>query len=1062
MLSKKAMKYICLVLLVSVFYSSTLIVQSHATGNQGYANGKMFNEYVEYAVADNGGNNGRFTIGTTSGDPNNINDDNLGLLYGHPNPSSSFTTLKVDGIDLIFNPNSQYPTPNESDLSNISEQTIGNISVKQKVSIVTNTGTGRDDIVQIKYIVKNNDTINHQIGLRMLMDIKVGNNDGAPFRIPGIGAVTNETELTGSSIPEYWQVFDNFSSPTIIAQGSLYDSLSYKPDKIQICNWGGIQNNLWNYVVNTGSSISDSAIGIYWNPKTIAAGQTIEYVTYYGITEFAKDMTTPLALMVTGANSVSSNECGYYPNPFTVTAYIMNNSSIDIINVRTNIVLPQGLRLKSGQTAQVSLGTLGPGQERQVSWLVEIDNADTSRNLSYSVTVGADNAQTKTVSKDISIPALRLGEWVTMNSMPTARSGLAVAEANGKIYAIGGTSTVKVEEYDPYADVWATKANMPTGRVYLAAASVNGKIYAIGGDLQLDSGNYTNKVEEYDPTTNTWTTKANMPTARYALSAVALNGKIYAIGGYNTTGGNLKTLEEYDPITNTWTTKASMSQARYCFGVGVVNGKIYVAGGYNGSSYLNSLEEYDPSTDTWTTKASMPTARFALVGATLNGRFYAISGKNSSSQVDTVEVYDYNSDTWSTAPSIITARRYAGGVSYNNKIYVFGGLNPSSSAVGNNEVYILPVDENIPSIPTGLTASAATTSITVSWNKIPYAKSYDIEIDGGLIINTTNTSYLHSQLNPNTQHTYRVRSINVAGISDWSSILAKSTNPVAPTGEWSALTNMPTARSGLAVAEANGKIYAIGGTSTAKVEEYDPNTNVWATKANMPTGRVYLAAASVNGKIYAIGGDLQYNGGNYTNKVEEYDPVTNTWTTKANMPTARYALSAVALNGKIYAIGGYNKTTGNLKTLEEYDPVTNTWTTKASMSQARYCFGVGVVNGKIYVVGGYTGSSYLSSVEEYDPSTDTWTTKASMPTARFALACGAANSKLYAISGNNGVNTNKVEEYNPQTNTWSTMANIPTPRRYVSGAAINSKIYVIGGLSSSGTACSTVECFIAP
>ena len=93
---------------------------------------------------------------------------------------------------------------------------------------------------------------------------------------------------------------------------------------------------------------------------------------------------------------------------------------------------------------------------------------------------------------------------------------------------------------------WSTKADMPTARYYLAAAEANGKIYAIGGYY------IRNTNEEYDPDTDTWATKAVMPTARHGLAAAEVGGKIYAIGGYN--DGNLNKNEEYNPSTDTWST----------------------------------------------------------------------------------------------------------------------------------------------------------------------------------------------------------------------------------------------------------------------------------------------------------------------------------------------------------------------------------------------------------------------------------------------------------------------------------------------------------------------------
>ncbi len=276
---------------------------------------------------------------------------------------------------------------------------------------------------------------------------------------------------------------------------------------------------------------------------------------------------------------------------------------------------------------------------------------------------------------------------------------------------------------------------------------------------------------------------------------------------------------------------------------------------------------------------------------------------------------------------------------------------------------------------------------------------------------------------------------------------------------------MPTARTGLASAVVNGKIYAIGGIDDASsaigfrlatVEEYDPLANTWATRASMPTARFLLGAAAVNGKIYAIGGSPSL-GPPVIATVEEYDTAANTWTTKASMPTARAHVAVAAVNGKVYAIGGTNGS--NLNTVEEFDPATNAWTTKASMSTGRNSPGIVVVNGKIYVMGGST-NTYLATMEEYDPATNIWTPKASMPAARNGIGAAAVDGKIYAIGGQSFSGFfATVEEYDPATNIWTTKAFMPTARGLLTAEAVNGKIYAIGGQNLGTNQLDTVEEF---
>src|SRR4030065_1552266 len=80
--------------------------------------------------------------------------------------------------------------------------------------------------------------------------------------------------------------------------------------------------------------------------------------------------------------------------------------------------------------------------------------------------------------------------WVSKAAMHQARAGLGVVAVNGKIYAIGGTTSSTSyafagaggfvgtnEEYDPETDTWASKASRPTPRAYFAIAAYHNKIY---------------------------------------------------------------------------------------------------------------------------------------------------------------------------------------------------------------------------------------------------------------------------------------------------------------------------------------------------------------------------------------------------------------------------------------------------------------------------------------------------------------------------------------------------------------------------------------------------------
>ncbi|MCW4010295.1 MAG: hypothetical protein NWF05_06710 [Candidatus Bathyarchaeota archaeon] len=273
---------------------------------------------------------------------------------------------------------------------------------------------------------------------------------------------------------------------------------------------------------------------------------------------------------------------------------------------------------------------------------------------------------------------------------------------------------------------------------------------------------------------NSWSPLAVMPTARSDLGVATVDGKIFAIGGKG--GGYLSTNEMYDPTTDTWTPKADMPTARADFGIAVYEGKIYCIGGtHMQGTHLEAIavvEAYDTKTDTWQTKTPMPTNRTTTTANTVDGKIYAIGGTKSLYLPDysnTTEEYDPQTDTWSTKKSAPTPVAYHTSAVYNNEIYIIGGTSGNALQVYNpkNDEWLqkasVPISEN-------LVESAA--AVTVGSHAPP--RIY--VVGGGVFI-----PFSHNQVyDPKTD-------------------------------TWTVGASMPTARTGLAIAVLDDRLYAIGG-----------------------------------------------------------------------------------------------------------------------------------------------------------------------------------------------------------------------------------------------------------
>ncbi len=250
--------------------------------------------------------------------------------------------------------------------------------------------------MEIKYTVTNNGSVSQDVGARVMLDTMIASNDAVPFNVPGTGAVTTEMEFTGANIPEYWQGFDTLTNPTLIAQGTLTTGGATTPDKFTIASWDEIYDYYWNYTVTPGQATGDSAVAIYWNPTTLAAGQSRTYTTYYGlgkVTIASGNLTAGLTATSTVSNC--SN--------FTVVAYVSNVGGSTANDVAATISLPAGLMLSAGETSQKDMGNIANGSSNQSSWSVE-PYGGVCGNMTITVTVTSSNVDSNTVNVTVNVP----------------------------------------------------------------------------------------------------------------------------------------------------------------------------------------------------------------------------------------------------------------------------------------------------------------------------------------------------------------------------------------------------------------------------------------------------------------------------------------------------------------------------------------------------------------------------------------------------------------------------------------------------------------------------------
>jgi hypothetical protein len=251
------------------------------------ANEGMANAFIDVDINDDTeGSPHHFTLGTVAGDPGNPNDDNARLLYGWPgSPGTSDTTIRVNGTSYEYGTDGTYvsgPTLAAGVYESVMTY-AGDIQVTQRLSFVPFTPGGDERALLIEYECLNNavGAPSHTVGVRVMLDLMIAGNDGAPFQVNGVN-IYNETDFVGANVPGPWFAYDQAPGPTIVARGGLRDSFSPVPDRFTIARWGSIAGVPWDYTPTGQDITGDSAVGIQWNERPLAPGANFTCATLYG------------------------------------------------------------------------------------------------------------------------------------------------------------------------------------------------------------------------------------------------------------------------------------------------------------------------------------------------------------------------------------------------------------------------------------------------------------------------------------------------------------------------------------------------------------------------------------------------------------------------------------------------------------------------------------------------------------------------------------------------------------------------------------------------------------
>jgi hypothetical protein len=348
-------------------------------------------------------------------------------------------------------------------------------------------------------------------------------------------------------------------------------------------------------------------------------------------------------------------------------------------------VAPEGFKL-AGAAAD------GTGQWVRKPWLpvgrAEFAAAEVETAAERSVIVLAGGESNGTTTASVALFDVLRETYTSGASLPAAvRSHGAAAVARRLVvtaggYTAGGAASAAVYVYDAVSGTWKVGSSLATARGELAVVQAQGTVYALGGAATggataatgtlveaLAIGTDDDDVAAFfaNPTAKTWTAKASLLVARSDFSAASdpTGAFIFVAGGRNdgdSDGGLLANVEVYEIAKNKWTAITPLPQALSDAGVVLYKSSLLVFGGQawaGGEAYpvhtvsALALEDFaNAFKDSarragliWTQRAALPANRvdFAAAVSETTNVTYVFGGHTLSDDVpddDVTAFYD--------------------------------------------------------------------------------------------------------------------------------------------------------------------------------------------------------------------------------------------------------------------------------------------------------------------------------------------------------------------------------------------------------------------------------------
>lgn len=161
-----------------------------------------------------------------------------------------------------------------------------NVTVHQMLTPVDKTGKeiqeGFAQYYQVTYTFTNHDAESKRIGLSLLFDTMIDDNDNCQIKA-GTRPIHHETKFVGKNIPAALQFFQTRNdTSSFMGEAVITGMNATPPDQLLVGRWPIFYNFTWQLTA-ADVPYADSGFFIQWENRTLPAKGTTKFITYYGL-----------------------------------------------------------------------------------------------------------------------------------------------------------------------------------------------------------------------------------------------------------------------------------------------------------------------------------------------------------------------------------------------------------------------------------------------------------------------------------------------------------------------------------------------------------------------------------------------------------------------------------------------------------------------------------------------------------------------------------------------------------------------------------------------------------